>query len=566
MSTRQLEASVRARPAPSASGATATATGLLDRVGPLRVLALILLVAGGAIVGAMRTTSTTFDEIVLIAGGARGYATGSFDLAPDHPPLLQYVYGLPVFLANPAFPDESGVPPQVIAQQGYRYFYAKQFFWGTGNDAERLAFLGRLPAVLFALLLVVVVFAIVRPVAGAGAGLLGAAMVAFLPDVLGHGGVAYGDLPLALGFLAGLWLIDRAVRSAAWRDAAAAGLVCGLTVGVKISAGALVPAAVALIGIEAWLRRGDRAWRRRTPGAVAAAAAAGYLALVLIFRGDFLLEQFRFGLDFRYQHMTAGHGANAYLLGEMSSTGWWYYFPVAFLFKTSAGLHTLMLIAAIAGVTALVRDPGSALRSRLRAPLVGTLVFGAALLTSNLNIGFRYAMPVLPLLCVLTAVGIARFWSVTSRAPRAVIVAAAAWMIAFPLSYYPRFLSYISEYGPGRDRNHEVLIDSSLDWGQGLLELREFMREHGIPRIYLSYFGSALPAGYGIDYVPLASFFRLAPASGPPQPEPEYVVISATNLAGAYLPGDPFAKFREIRPDHVVANTMLVYRIRHQGD
>ena len=120
--------------------------------------------------------------------------------------------------------------------------------------------------------------------------------------------------------------------------------------------------------------------------------------------------------------------------------------------------------------------------------------------------------------------------------------------------------------GRGRDRNHEVLIDSSLDWGQGLLELREFMRERDIPRIYLSYFGSALPAGYGIDYVPLASFFRLAPTRGPAQPEPEYIVISATNLAGAYLAGDPFAKFREIRPDHVVANTMLVYRIRRQGD
>ena len=79
-----------------------------------------------------------------------------------------------------------------------------------------------------------------------------------------------------------------------------------------------------------------------------------------------------------------------------------------------------------------------------------------------------------------------------------------AWVILAPLSYYPNFLSYISEYGPGRDRGSEILVDSSLDWGQGLLQLREYMREQGIERVYLSYFGSARPDGYGIDYVPTA--------------------------------------------------------------
>jgi len=66
------------------------------------VLASLLLAAA-----AMRRTSTTFDETLQPSAGARGYVTGRFDLVTDHPPVMQYVYGLPVFLSNPAYPGET---------------------------------------------------------------------------------------------------------------------------------------------------------------------------------------------------------------------------------------------------------------------------------------------------------------------------------------------------------------------------------------------------------------------------------------------------------------------------
>jgi hypothetical protein len=532
-------------------------------------LAMILFVSGAAIVAAMRTTSTTFDEIVFISAGARGFATGAFDLAPDHPPLMQYVYGLPPALAGAALPDESNVPHEVTQNPGYRYGYAAEFFWRAGNDPERMAFLGRLPAVFMALALILVTFAFTRRHWGVHAGLLAAALVAFLPDVLGHGGVAYSDVPVTLALFGGVWAIDEAVRTPTLRRGALAGILTGLALGVKISAAALVPAALLLIGIELlgrWLgtaqgtRRPLMPWVKQVAGAAAIAAVAAYLIIVLIYRGDFLLEQFRFGLDYRYQHMTRGHTASAFLLGARSETGWWYFFPVAFLFKTSAGLHALLAISMVA---LLARAP-SRLRhlphSGLRPVLVVIAAFGALLLSSRLNIGFRYAMPILPWVCVLAAAGAAAAWRSSIRFVRPVIVAFAVWAVAFPLSYYPHFLSFISEYGPDRDRNHTVLVDSSLDWGQGLLGLRDFMRDNDIPGVYLSYFGSAHPAGYGINYAPLASFFPLPP--GPPLAEaPQWVAISATNLAGAYLPEDPYARFRDVEPDAVIANTIFVYRL-----
>lgn len=527
-------------------------------------LTTILIVSGAAIVGAMRTTSTTFDEIVFIAGGARGFETGEFDLAPDHPPLMQYIYGLPAAITGVTLPDESGVAPDVQQNAGYRYYYAARFFWEVGNDPERVAFLGRLPAVVMALGLVLLTFAFVRRHWGNSAALLAAVLVAFLPDVLAHGGVAYSDLPVTLTLFAAAWAVDEAVRSPSWRRGILAGVLTGFGLGVKISAAALAPLAIALIVCELVARRkestGSSGWGRGVAAAAAVAVLAAWVTLALIYRGDFLLEQFRYGLAFRYSHLTGGHGAAAFLLGERSMTGWWYFFPVAFLFKTPAGLHVLLMVALIGFGARLRTQASRAFSSGLRVVVLGIALFGAILLTSSLNIGFRYAMPLLPWICVLAAVGSIRMWRTSGRLVRAVIVTAGIAAVAFPLTYYPHFLSFISEYGPGRDRNHTVLVDSSLDWGQGLLELRDFMRSKEIPVVYLSYFGSAYPAGYGIEYVPLVSFFPLPrrPAS---IVQPEWLAVSATNLQGVYLPGDPFVRFRTVAPHAVLANTIFLYHL-----
>jgi 4-amino-4-deoxy-L-arabinose transferase-like glycosyltransferase len=532
------------------------------------VLALLLAACGTIIITASTRNSVTFDEVTFVGSGARGFETGSFNLVPDHPPLMQYIYGLPVWLSGASLPPEVDVSLETITNTGYRYRYGGALYWAGDNDPERIALLSRIPAMLMALGLVLVTFLFVRASWGDGPGLLAATLVAFLPDLLGHGGVAYSDVPVTLGFLGGLWATDVAIRTLSVRQALIAGAIAGAAVATKISAAALLPCAVLLVACEAVARRRrtasagltTTAWLARLGVIAFAATAAAYIAVAVIYRGDILLEQFRWGLAFRFNHLTGGHGAAAILLGERSYSGWWYFFPVAFLFKTSAGLHVLLLIAAGALIGRMRRAPLAIVESRLRVPLIGLLVFGAMLLTSSLNIGFRYAMPVLPLICILAAVGVAHAWHSRHRTLRIVTVAAIAWSSAHTLWFYPHFLGYISEYGPGRDRNHEVLIDSSLDWGQGLLALRDFMEARGIDRVHLSYFGSAQPESYGIRYVPMSSFLDLPPQPPAAQP-PEWVAISATNLQGSYLQGDPFAAFREIRPDAVLGRSIYMYHV-----
>ena len=87
------------------------------------------------------------------------------------------------------------------------------------------------------------------------------------------------------------------------------------------------------------------------------------------------------------------------------------------------------------------------------------------------------------------------------------------------------------------------------------------MQAEGVSSVGLSYFGSAPPEAYGIEYVALPSFFRLSTdRTARAEAEPRFTVISATNLVGLYLQGyDPFAEYRRRDPYRVLGHSMFVY-------
>lgn len=526
-------------------------------------LLAIVLAAGVLTAVAMRRTSVTFDEILLPAAGARGYATGAFDLVTDHPPVLQYVYGLPVFLAGVNYPSE-----QVRWDYHRRYLYARAFYWQSDNDPERVAFIARLAAVLIAAGLSVLVFAFVRRHYGGPPAVIAAGLVAFLPDVLAHGGITYNDVPLALSYLGAAWALDAAARDPRPARVALAAALATLAVGVKFSAVALAPLVLLLLIAEALRRGWDTRWLLRLAIAVPIGLVVSYLVLVAIYLGDFTLADFREGLAFNVRHANRGHGVAAVILGKHSTDGFWWYFPVAFLLKTPAALHFLLFVAAAGFAVAagpwqgLRQHLRAALASPLRVPLLASVVFLAFSMSASLNIGFRHVLPVLPGICVIAAVGVWSGWRAWGRRLRLVIGGAFAAYVVSSVAAYPNYLGYLSEYVNDRSHAYDVLVDSSYDWGQGLLALRDFMREHDVDRVFLSYFGSALPEGYGIRYVTLPSFFPLPRHRlQPGEPLPRFAAISSTNLAGNYLPGDPLARFREIPPTAVLLGNIYIFEL-----
>lgn len=541
------------------------------------VLVLALACAALARTASLRQ-SATFDEIILVSGGVRGVTHGEWGMVTDQPPLTMWLYGWAAASPELALPSEDRA-----WSFDDRWDYARALFFGPGSEPQRLLGRARLVASLVAGATVLTAGALAAWVAGPTAGVLAAASTAFMPDVLAHGGVAYNDLPLALAFLLAVWALDAAVRRPTPGRGALVGLAIAAAFGMKLSALALLPVAVLLVAAEAWVRRMALPWRRDLLVAAAAAGLGGYVALVLMYSGDPTLTLLRFNFWRTVIHASGGHEAPAFLLGAVSDGGWWYYFPVAFLFKTPVAFQAALGL----GVVALGRAwwalpdgtdrPWSArvqalLTWRGRGALLGVLVFGAFLLRSDLNAGFRYALPILPLLAVLAASGLARGprdagpspspggWFTRTRLAGAALALVVVQAVSV-LSVHPHHLAFSSVWAGGRDRAWRVLSDSNVDWGQGLLELRRFMDDEGVPSVSLSYFGSARPEAYGIEYVALPGFFRLdQPRTPGAEARPRFTVISSTNLNGLYLQGrDPFAPYREREPYRVLGHALFVY-------
>lgn len=531
----------------------------VSRRAGLTAIAVAALAAGVLTQLGARHTSATFDEIILVSGGVRGITEGRWSMVTDQPPLMMYAYGLAAVTADPVRPRED-------REWTFddRWDYARALLFRLGNEPTELLARARFVGTVLVVVLVAVAGAFAWWIAGPFAGAVAASFTALLPDVLAHGGVAYNDLPLALAYLLAVWALDSAVRvPTPWRGALA-GLAVTAAFGIKMSALALVPVAGLLIVGGAWPHRRDTEWLRSLGISLAVGALVFYVAFVVLYRGDPTLTLFRFNFWRTVLHASGGHEAPAYLLGETSASGWWYYYPVAFFFKTSAAFQVLVGAAATGLVAAWVnggRSVEKLLRWRGRSALLGVLVFAAFMMRSDLNAGFRYALPTLPLLAVLAAVGAVRVWRNSGRLVRAGLAGLLALQAFSVLSVYPHFLAYTSVWAGGRDSAYRVLADSNIDWGQGLLALEEFVEDEGVPSVRLSYFGSAVPDAYGIEYVALPSFFRLDYERTPgAEVSPRFTVISATNLQGLYLQGrDPFASYRAREPYRVLGHSLFVF-------
>jgi hypothetical protein len=102
----------------------------------------------------------------------------------------------------------------------------------------------------------------------------------------------------------------------------------------------------------------------------------------------------------------------------------------------------------------------------------------------------------------------------------AAVVAMLVWHAAESLRIRPDYLAYFNQLAGGPAAGYQHLADSSLDWGQDLPALKDWLDAQGLNRpegVYLSYFGTARPEYYGVKATRLAGFLdRHAPE--PPVP------------------------------------------------
>jgi len=550
----------------------------------------------GLMWGPARDESATVDEPLVLATGYLFSTGNGCQLNPEHPPLGQLLPALPWLVldvqlseqlralaelrvaapfARPWNGWQAGKPEDFYPQGQQSWYYwpyweggilAGELLYDGQNDADKLLRVSRAVQIALTLLTGLVIVGWLRKAAGMTAALLGLALWVFNPVALAHGHLATTDIGVTLTMTLALWAFVALLEKPSGQTALLTGLATGLALVMKFSALLLAPMFAAVAVGFLWCRResGREAWRfwKWIP----LATLVIWLVILLVYaphwqpapalmaddakkigvpgwfqtlRVVLIPADFFKGIALQAQHTAIGH--EAFLRGEWRTTGWWYYFPLALAWKLPVPLLTLSLATLVAW---LVRARHWSIAEA--APWFAALTFLAVAMTSSINIGVRYLLPILPLIAIGTALQIAR----AKLFGRVMALIACVWLAVASAFAYPFYIEYCNEFIGGTANGYRYLVDSNYDWGQDTKRLRDWLAARGNPPIKLRFAGGLKVARYyGINCEPVTPATR----SG-------LLVISATEL----MRQDWDELRRHSQPIARVGHTLFVYDLTNR--
>ena len=323
------------------------------------------------------------------------------------------------------------------------------------------------------------------------------------------------------------------------------------------------------------------------------------VGIVMAEQNHWLPQAWLAGLLVQY---SATHANSAFLCGRLSSVGWWYYFPLAMLFKMplatlAAGLGAIVIAlgrwrGAGGSVLPLLRasptradEPPVAQKEGLGTGgqgrsgagdrlwtalclLLPPVMYCAVAMGTHLNLGVRHMLPVFPFMFIGIGVAAARVWQRSHVYGRAAVVALGVGLAAESLASFPHYLSFFNAAVGGPRHGIYLLGDSNLDWGQDLKLLAEWQRGHPTTKLYLSYFGMADPAYYGIRYTNLPGGYTDGPPMQRPS-EPGVLAISASKLQGVHMAEALrgwYGRLMRTRPREVLGASIYLYDFPGEAD
>ncbi|MBK6711857.1 MAG: phospholipid carrier-dependent glycosyltransferase [Chloroflexi bacterium] len=560
-----------------------------SRGGRLRWWEWLLLVLGLAVMAAQAALasplkSAAFDEEYHLAAGYAYLKTGDFRMSTSHPPLVDTLGALPLLLL-----DTITLPTDHPSWAASDYFiFSDVFLWQANDNAQEMLVYGRIAIIALAVLLAAVLFVWARQMAGPLAGWMALALAVFEPNLIANGRLLTTDLGLALFMTLTMWRLWVWLERPSRRNLILTGILAGCTMAAKFTGLMVWPMIVGVMALGR-LAIGDwRFWRSRNLQSLIAnllmMAVAAYAALWAIYRFDVgLIPGSGFPLPipapfYPYSlwdtfRVIEEQPKAAFLLGQVSDRGWWYYFPVALALKTSLPLLGLTAV----GLFIAVKDKGWGKTAVLWLP---PLLFMLLAMTGRITIGYRHILPVVPFLIMLAAqVGKRlasrdwRFWPADNRQStiaNLLVLFLLLWHISGSLRLWPHQEAYFNELAGGPENGSRLLVDSNLDWGQDLIFLHQLLLERGIGEVYLGYFGTALPEKYGVVYRPLPGFMRFTAgaeidAYNPYTPPPGWYAISETSRRlGLMLQNtDVYAYFQDKEPVACAGYSICLYRVEY---
>jgi Dolichyl-phosphate-mannose-protein mannosyltransferase len=521
---------------------------------------LLILLFVGQCVWFINTQSLSNDEPLHMIAGLEAWRYHRFERWNDHPPLVFLLCTLPLLLNH----------TEIDIQTDAKYADA------ITPSPEAIAKAARPVIVLLGVLLGVLLWITAKHLFSEGAANFALALFAFSPSLIANFSITCNDGAVALITFVTAMQVVYWRRTQSWGRTIALGLILGALLATKFSTPVVFALALALVLV---LKPTGVSWRpqewnwRKALAMVAIAfvfvwgtyffhwtkvsvkdgfvtvsspnrtkAATGdmhrHLNLTMYLPAGEYVE----GMGRVANHLNLGHPT--FFLGQVSvGKGWKSYFPVVVLLKWPTVVFALFLTAVVLGFLKRIQFPPDLLILSLFPGIYFLLA-----IFSKVDLGERHILLVYPF-ALLYAAALWHF----ARQRRAILVLLVALVVvnaADTLRYAPGYLSYFNIFvNPAT--SYKLLSDSNLDWGQGLLALREYQAAHPNETMHLAYFGTIDPSLYGIRYVPLAPNEHVAGT----------VVVSATHLSGQLL-DDPNGYHWALQyPSEILDHALHVFHV-----
>ncbi|HEY4721485.1 MAG TPA: glycosyltransferase family 39 protein, partial [Anaerolineae bacterium] len=537
-----------------------------------RFLGLIVLLGSFFVqaIAASPYNSVTFDEQYHVTPGYVYLKTGDLRFHHDqNPPLFEAIISLPLLLrADLNLPLDH----PAYALWGDVYLFSDDFLWHANPDAQGIVHTGRLVVAGFGVLLGLLLFVWGKQLYGERAGWVAAFLLAFDPNFIANA-IPTLDLGLAFTSTLAMWRLWHYLKRPTQLNVALAGLALGFALATKFLSVMLLPSFVLGLLIYPISRNTQHAssWIGRLVSFAIMLLLAD-LVLWITYRFQFgpvggaglSIPAPQYFESFIGMFLKSSEGRANFLMGQTSVAGWPYYFVIALLIKTP--LPTLLFILA-----ALIRWPHRREWRESSLLILPALFFFGSASISQLQLGYRYLLPVLPFLFLMAGRAgqdVSLFHR--SRWTKIAAVGLAAWLVIGTVSIFPHYLSYFNESIGGPANGYKYLVDSNVDWGQDLPALKDWMDTHPANDLRLGFFGSAYPDRYGIQAIGLPSYPLNAGGNEVNgftsySLEPGRYALSATLLRIGLVSKqfNLYAAFQSMTPIDRVGYSILIYDVKY---
>ena len=534
--------------------------------GVVLLLALMALLAGGA----ARRESVTIDEVAHIGAGVSALQKLDMRMNEEHPPLAKVLAATPLVIrgvradySNVSWTfSGSGMFKEMLGEWVFGHWLIAQW-----NEPIATVFWARLPMLLLTLVLGIVLFLYGSRLSDGWGGLLSLCAYATMPVMLAFGPLVVTDIAITLFFVLTLWTFANMWRSPSRGTILGFGLAFGAALLSKFSAGLLFFCFPAFILSLRWRPAPEqprdkaelRAWRRLR---LRNLAKGIFLAALVVYAVYFVLSwnEPTDSLGFLGHNMAAlllrrllmplwiylrglmlfaltGKPA-AFILGHSYPHGVWFYFPVLFLLKSPLAFLLLLVLALAVGLVAKFRPVRLAaipegMELHWRAVWVFLVVYSGACILSRFQFSIRHFSVSLALLILLLA-PLPRTLELLRRsgwpAARAGVWLTAALALASMVTAvraYPYYFPFLNSLSGGRP-GYELISDSNLDWNQGLFDVEEFVRQHGLSHVLMDSYGFSEI----LVYVPEARFWNCQEAV--PGDGGQWAIVSANMIEDSH--------------------------------